>query len=128
MITLTIPGRPPTSNDVRRAGHWTRARDIKAEYGDRVRAAALATWGVPSRARRRITPPVHVTVQDHCRTRNLRDVEATAPAVKAALDALTAYGLWRDDDPTIVAAVTFLAPTKTGIDELVLTITEASPA
>lgn len=88
--------------------------------GDHVtRDAALETWGL---RRPKLVFPVHIVITDHCRTGNLRDPEACAPTVKWVIDALTAYGLWADDNAAHIARVSFDAPTKTGIDELVITI------
>jgi Holliday junction resolvase RusA-like endonuclease len=122
MIRLTIPGKPVTQNDVRRMGHWSAPRKAKRRVAADATYAALSTWGVKPP---KLVFPVHVTVEDHCATGNLRDQESCAPSVKAILDALTAYGLWPDDSPAFVASSTYVAPVKTGIDELVITITPA---
>lgn len=122
MIRLVVPGKPVTQNDVRRAGHWATVRAAKRRVAADATYAALSTWGLRPP---RLTFPVEVTVEDCCRTANLRDVEACAPSVKAILDALTDYGLWPDDSPAYVASVTYRAPVKTGTDALILTITAA---
>ena len=129
-ITLTIPGRPINRND---RGLWR----TKAALTKRLRAAtfdfALEQWGIPTRvlstARAAlgvdVLPAAHITIADHCRTANLRDVENAD--IKPIIDGLTDYGLWPDDSPTHVARMTRLAPTKTGQDQLVLTITWSAP-
>jgi hypothetical protein len=121
VITLTIPGKPWTQNDQRRM-HWRKQSQTKRRIAADATYAALSTWGVKPP---KLVFPVHVLVEDHCATGNLRDQESCAPSVKAILDALTAYGLWPDDSPAFVASSTYVAPVKTGVDKLVITITPA---
>ena len=129
-ITLVIPGRPLNRND---RGHWR----VKAKLTKQLRLAAhflaIEQWGISSRpliaAQRAlgvsVLPPAHITVADHCRTANLRDVENAD--VKPIVDGLSDYGLWPDDGPRYVSGMTRLPPVKTGSDELVLTITWTAP-
>jgi len=129
-ITLVVPGRPMNRND---RGHWrVKAKAIKQLRTD-TRLLAIEQWGMRQRVRRRVgraldvadLPPAYITIADHCRTANLRDVENAD--VKPIIDGLTDYGLWPDDGPAHVAGMTRLPPVKTGTDELVLTITWTRP-
>lgn len=122
-LTLRIPGRPISSND---RGHWaTKARKIK-QTRKRAYELALAEWGHPSAVRGTLAYPVTVTVADECRTANLRDTANAHPAVKAAIDGMTDYGLWPDDGPAHVGRIVYLPATKTGVDALVITIEGAN--
>ena len=57
-------------------------------------------------------------------TRNMMDVGACFPAVKAAIDGLVDVGVLFDDDPRFVRSLTFF-PTEVGdVDGLRLTIEE----
>ncbi len=125
-VALVVPGRPINRND---RHHWR----AKAKLTKKLRSAtfdlALEQWGIPTRvlsaARCALNvaelPAAEITIADHCRTANLRDVENAD--VKPIIDGLTDYGLWPDDGPAHVARMTRLPPIKTGVDELVLTIT-----
>ena len=91
-FTLTLdlgPGSWITAND---RMHWAR----KAKITARIRAAsaglALAA-GLPRRLGH-----VHVTVHVHGRTNGRMDPANAYPTVKAAIDGLTDYGVWPDDD------------------------------
>lgn len=114
-LVLRIEGRPISSND---RGTWrAKAAKIAAtRYAARIHAHNQ--WGT----RARIQLPVDITVEHHHRTARLSDVGNCQPAVKAAIDGLCDYGLWPDDGPQHVRALTFLPPRKTGTDELVITI------
>lgn len=134
-ITLVIPGRPLNRND---RGHWRhkanatkQLRNATVDYaweqwGPRSRtlsavdhALGIAPW--PKSSPSPMRPAAHITIADHCRTANLRDVDNAD--VKPIIDGLTDYGLWPDDGPKHVAGMTRLPPVKTGADQLVLTIT-----
>jgi hypothetical protein len=117
VIRLTVPGKPVKSND---RMHWRAEYAAKRRVAADATYAALSTWGLKPPP---LTFPVVVTVEDHCRTANLRDTEAVAPSVKFILDALTRYGLWPDDRSEFVAEIRYLPPVKTGTDEIVITIT-----
>lgn len=126
-ITLTIPGRPFSQNDQRRMSHWTTVRKAKRQVESAVYAAVVEQHGHHSQLRRKaaaLTWPVTVTIADHCKTANLRDVEACAPTVKVALDVLVDIGVFPDDSPQYVARIAYLTPVKTGTDQLVITITD----
>lgn len=121
-LTLTIPGRPFTTNEQRRS-HWTVVRRAKNAAHVKTYVALDGRRG-PSKGLRF---PVAVTVQDNCATAHLRDVSACSPTVKGVLDALTALRIWPDDSPEYVASITYLPPVKTGVNELVITIKSAEP-
>ena len=124
-ITLVVPGRPLNRND---RGHWRAKAKLTRQLRLAAHFLAIEQWGVSSRpliaAAKALgvahLPAAHITIADHCRTANLRDVENAD--VKPIIDGLTDYGLWPDDSPRHVASVTRLPPVKTGTDQLVLTI------
>lgn len=121
-LTLTIPGRPMTSND---RAHWRpRARQTAALRRDAYERA-LEAWG-PVRRIPTLRFPVAIVVADLCRTANLRDVCSCAPAAKAVIDGLVDFGILPDDSPEYVSSTTYLQPVKAGRDELVFTISEVS--
>lgn len=121
IATLTVLGKPFTSNDERRS-HWRTTAKIRRDTRQHARLLTLATI-------KRGTAwvwPVTVTVVDECRTARLRDVGAAAPHVKAIIDGITDSGrIWLDDSPDYVGAIQFLAPRKTGTDQLVIEIRSA---
>jgi Holliday junction resolvase RusA-like endonuclease len=126
-LTITVPGKPFTQNDQRRASHWTTVRKAKRAVEAAVYTAIVDQHGHHSQLRRKaagFTWPVTITIADHCKTANLRDTEACAPTVKVALDVLTDIGVWPDDSPVYVAGIHYLAPVKTGTDSITLTITD----
>lgn len=114
-LVLHIEGRPISSND---SGTWRAKAGRIAATRYAAHIHAMNQWG----PRARIQLPVEVIVEHNHRTAHLTDVGNCQPAVKAAVDALTDYGLWPDDGPQYVRALTFLPPRKTGTDELVITI------
>lgn len=116
MITLTIPGRPMSSND---RYHWRKRAEQTAITRDAARLHAIHQIG---RTRPPLAWPVTITVHHHTATARRTDTGNCQPAVKAIVDALTDYGLWPDDSPAYVAAITFMPPVKTGTDELVIHI------
>jgi len=121
-ITLRIPGKPYTANAERR-DHWRATAKTRRRTREHAHLLTLAVV----RPGTRWVFPVTVTVADESRTANLRDVGAVAPHVKAVLDGITdSKRIWPDDSPTYLAAVEYLAPTKTGTDALVLHITDAA--
>lgn len=120
-LTLTVPGRPISAND---RLHWRAKAAAVKHLRHTTIDHALEQWGIPARWPK-LRYPVDITVQDHCRTANLRDTSQAAPAVKAIIDGLTDAGLWPDDSARHVAAIHFLPATKTGHDALVLTITDS---
>jgi hypothetical protein len=119
-LTLRIPGRPMNSNDRLNRHNHADAVKTTREYAA---WAAWETWGPPTKARTGLTYPVTITVTDETRTTNLRDTSNCQPAYKATVDGLQDYGLFPDDGPNHVAAVTFLPSRKTGQDAITLTIT-----
>lgn len=121
-LVVRIPGRPMSSND---RDHWRERARKTARTRDEARLVALLQLGPRPP---QLHWPVTVTVQHNTATARRSDTANCQPAVKAAIDGLTDAGLWPDDGPDFVAAVTFLPPVKTGTDELVLHITDSAPA
>jgi hypothetical protein len=129
-ITLVIPGRPMNRNG---RHHWRAKAKLTKQLRNATVDYAWEQWGPRTRTVRAVQralgftdlPPAHITIADHCRTANLRDVENAD--VKPVVDGLTDYGLWPDDGPRYVGGMTRLPPVKTGTDELVLTITWTVP-
>lgn len=121
-LTLVVPGRPMNANDRQ---HWRAKADATRRTKCAAVGAALEQWGIPTRWPK-LVHPVTITVQDQCRTANLRDSANAAPAVKAIVDAFTGT-LWPDDGPAHVASITFLPAVKTGTDALVLVIQDSAP-
>lgn len=121
VTTLTIDwlGRPPLANAMNKLTHHPRAA-IRRRWRDAGHAAALEARIPPHHA-------ITVTVQARYRTRQLCDVCAIEPAVKAVIDGLVDAQVIPDDTPTYVHRVTFLAPyTEQGSpDALIVTIEEA---
>lgn len=123
IATITVPGKPFTSNEERRS-HWRKTAMVRRRTREEARMLALAAVR-PGTA---WVWPVTVSVQDQAKTANLRDVGAVAPHVKAVLDGITdSRRIWPDDSPQYVAGVTYLPAVKTGTDALVLVIKDSAP-
>ena len=92
-----------------RSQHWSRRSKASAEWRDQFGTLALAA-GLP----RCDVGPCHVHVHP-LSTRRVpnQDVAACVPAAKAAIDGLVDAGVWPDDTPAWVVAVTFW-PQMTG--------------
>ena len=114
---LIIPGRPINRND---RSHWTKHARLKKQLRHTTQLICLETWGAPGRIPK-LNWPVNITIQDCCRTANLRDTGNAD--TKPIIDGITDYGLWPDDSPQYVGTHTLLPATKTGNDALIITIT-----
>jgi hypothetical protein len=117
-LEVRTSGRPPTMNHHRRLHPMQRARVdlLWRDAGHRAAHRALLPRGLHR---------VHVTATPHYQTgRSLPDVQAVAPAVKAAIDGLVDWGLIPDDTATHVHRITHEAPIVDGWDGLVLVIEE----
>ena len=116
-LMITRPGQVTYWNRTKHA-HWTEHR---AET-----AAVREFFGWAARQQIdecRVLPPWDlVTVEFLLRVRpgrRLPDVDAIAPAAKAAVDGLVDAGVMPDDSPRHLRAMTFHAPEPSNIDALV---------
>ncbi|MGI9459100.1 MAG: hypothetical protein ACR2NF_03800 [Pirellulales bacterium] len=116
--TIELHGsRPWTANAERRWHHMERARhvkDMRESFGWMAKAQQLPQ-----------IPAVKIYATPLAKNkRNMMDVGACFPAVKAAIDGLVDVGVLFDDDPRFVRSLTFF-PTEVGdVDGLRLTIEE----
>jgi hypothetical protein len=118
-ITIVVHGRPLNRNT--RYRHWSQRNAAITRMRAHARWCALEQHGAGTR----ITTPVEVVVVDHCRTANLRDTGNAD--IKPVVDGLRDAGLIPDDGPEHIHTVTLLAATKTGVDELVITLRTVTP-
>lgn len=89
MSTYTIRlahTKPPMTSNGQRSAHWADVRSAKRDVEDDV------FWSVRN-AKTRVTPPVEVFVTWFAPDRRIRDSDACAPFLKAALDALVNAGI-----------------------------------
>jgi len=116
IITISVAGKPWTTNEERKSRHWAnRARRTRAWR------ESFAWKAKPHRAAHGTLSTATITVQPHQSRASLADTAAHNPAAKAAIDGIVDAGLLPDDGPTHLTAITFLAPRR-GPDGLTLTI------
>lgn len=109
--------RPWTSNAERRWHHMERARrvkDMRESFGWMAKAQ-----GFPPMKKVRITATPLAKNR-----KNMMDVGACFPAVKAAIDGLVDVGVLVDDDPRFVESLTFNATEVGDVDGLRLELNE----
>ena len=109
--------RPWTSNAERRWHHMERARrvkDMRESFGWMAKAQ-----GFPPMRKVRITATPLAKNR-----KNMMDVGACFPAVKAAIDGLVDVGVLADDDPRFVESLTFNATEVGDVDGLRLELNE----
>jgi crossover junction endodeoxyribonuclease RusA len=110
--------RPWTSNAERRWHHMERARrvkDMRESFGWMAKAQGFPKFKT-----------VHITATPLAKNRkNMMDVGACFPAVKAAIDGLVDVGVLPDDDPRYVQSLKFNATEVADVDGLRLEIVEA---
>lgn len=115
--SVTVPGKPSNMNADRNR-HWAKRAAMTKEW--RQAAAIYAkTSGLPKRL-----DTIGITVQHNVKGR-LSDVCSCVETVKAVVDGFVDYGLIEDDTPDHLLWIRFIAPVKTGTDELVFTVEEA---
>ena len=108
--------RPWTANAERRWHHMERAKkvkDMREAFGWLAKAEKVSTM-----------TEVDITATPLAINRkNMMDVGACFPAVKAAIDGLVDVGVLPDDDPRYLKSLTFIATEVTDIDGLRLEVT-----
>ena len=106
---------PVTLVNRRRGMHWTaRASEDKE----------LRTWAGLIAGRWDPVEEGHVHFQLERSTRRKVDADACAGAAKAILDGLVDAGVFLDDGPDHVTAITYHAPRLTGRDALTVLVAE----
>jgi hypothetical protein len=118
-FTITYVARPWTLNR-ERAGHW-RVHRQATDLWRQVFGQLAGDRKVPKF--KACTIEVRVTVGRP----PVADTGACIGAAKAAIDGLVDAGRLPDDGPSIVRALTFYAPIRTGVDSLSLTVKEVEP-
>jgi Holliday junction resolvase RusA-like endonuclease len=122
MITVRIPGRPPTPNARR---HWRTTHRDNAEWKARAYEKAAVAWGIyGGRTLRACTIEVEFVVPD----RRRRDLDNAISGQKPILDGIVASGLLADDSTDVIRSVSYSVRYEKGVSETVYRITPVEVA
>lgn len=119
MWEVLLEGKPSNVNRDRNR-HWA----TRSQFTKETREAIF--WLCSAAKIPKGLDKVGVTVEHHTKTARRVDVAACVESVKAAIDGMVDYGLIPDDNPDHLLWVKFVAPYKTGNDELLFIIEDLS--
>jgi crossover junction endodeoxyribonuclease RusA len=114
MITVRIPGRPPTPNARR---HWRTTHRDNAEWKEYARFRTLTSGELPTITA--CTIAIEFVVPD----RRRRDLDNLIASTKPLTDGIVASGLLADDSGDVIRSVSYSVRYEKGVSETVYRIT-----